>query len=214
MIQHKKKQLIRIARELHDDICNRLALLAFELETSGPKSARMEDVLNQCVEIATDVQALSHKLHSATLDHLGVESAIKGFCSEFSRQHRVNVEFTSENIPKPLPRDISLSLFRVTQEALHNAVKYSGVDKFTVDLRGMVDGIQLEIRDAGAGFQLQRAKLNGGLGLVSMEERVHLVNGVFTIETNVNSGTKILARVPVPIESLGGNRLVFRSISM
>ena len=197
LIEAQEKERRRIARELHDDICQRLALLAFELDTSGPKPAHIVDVQNRCVEIAADVQALSHKLHSATLDHLGLESAIKGFCREFSQQHDVNVEFTSENIPNPLPRDISLSLFRVTQEALHNAVKYSGVDEFTVDLRGTADGILLEIRDAGVGFDLQTAKFNGGLGLVSMQERVHLVKGVFTVETNVNRGTKILARVPL-----------------
>ena len=123
----------------------------------------------------------------------------------------MNVEFTSENIPDPLPGDISLSLFRVTQEALHNAVKYSGVDKFTVDLRGTADSIQLEVRDSGAGFHLQTAKLNGGLGLVSMQERVHLVKGVFTVETSVNRGTKILARVPLPAGPLEGNPFVSSS---
>jgi PAS domain S-box-containing protein len=214
LIEAQEKERRRIARELHDDICQRLALLALELGSSGSRPARMEDVRKRCVDIAADVQALSHKLHSTNLDYLGVEAAIRSFCNEFSQQHHVNVEFTSENIPNPLPRDISLSLFRVTQEALHNAVKYSGVDKFTVDLRGAGDSIQLEIRDAGAGFHLQTAKLNGGLGLVSMQERVHLVKGVFTVETNVNRGTKILARVPLPAGPLEGNPFVSSSVPM
>jgi PAS domain S-box-containing protein len=214
LIEAQEKERRRIARELHDDICQRLALLALELGSSGSKPARMEDARKHCVDIAADVQALSHKLHSTNLDYLGVETAISSFCREFSQQHHVNVEFTSENIPNPLPRDISLSLFRVTQEALHNAVKYSGVDKFTVDLRGTGDSIQLEVGDAGAGFHLQTAKLNGGLGLVSMQERVHLVKGVFTVETNVNLGTKIVARVPVPAGPLEGNPSVSSSVPM
>jgi PAS domain S-box-containing protein len=215
LIEAQEKERRRIARELHDDICQRLALLALELGSSGSsKPARMGDAQKRCVDIAADVQALSHKLHSTNLDYLGVEAAIRSFCHEFSQQHHVNVEFTSENIPNPLPRDISLSLFRVTQEALHNAVKYSGVDKFTVDLRGTWDSIQLEITDAGAGFHLQTAKLNGGLGLVSMQERVHLVKGVFTVETNVNRGTKILARVPLPAGPLEGNPFVSSSVPM
>lgn len=209
LIEAQEKERSRIARELHDDICQRLALLSLELERESPGSggfgtpaqARMEEIRGLCVEIADDVQALSHELHSSKLDYLGVEAAIRSFCHEFSQQHHVNVEFTSKSVPNPLPRDISLSLFRVTQEALHNAVKYSGVDRFTVDLRSVVDNIQLEIKDSGAGFQLQEAKQNGGLGLVSMQERIHLVKGIFTVESRVNSGTTILAHVPFHTET-------------
>ena len=204
LIEAQEKERSRIARELHDDICQRLALLSLELgsesaESSGlsaPALARMEEIRNRCVEIASDVQVLSHELHSSKLDYLGVEAAIRSFCNEFSQQHRVNIEFTSEKVPNPLPRDVSLSLFRVTQEALNNAVKYSGVSQFLVDLRGTEDNIQLEIRDAGVGFDVQEAKQNCGLGLVSMQERVHLVNGTFIVESKVDRGTRVSARVP------------------
>ena len=204
LIEAQEKERRRIARELHDDICQRMALLSLQLgqdswrlsESSGPSHTRILEIQNQCAEIARDIQGLSHRLHSSRLDYLGVESAIRGFCKEFSKQHNVTVDITCENVPNPLPRDISLSLFRVTQEALNNAVKYSGVDRFAVDLRRTAVDIQLEIRDAGAGFQLLEVKQNGGLGLVSMQERIHLVKGAFTVESKLNLGTKILARVP------------------
>jgi signal transduction histidine kinase len=162
--------------------------------------ARIQEIRGHCVEIANDVQALSHRLHSSKLDYLGVEAAIRSFCRELSEQHNVMVDFTCENIPNPLPRDISLSLFRVAQEALHNAVKYSRADRFTVNLLRMEHDIKLEIKDAGAGFQLHDSQQNGGLGLISMKERIHLVKGTFRVESKVNHGTKILARVPFHAE--------------
>ncbi len=204
LIEAQEKERRRIARELHDDICQRMALLSLQLgkdslkfsESGGPSHARILEIQSQCAEIARDIQGLSHQLHSTRLDYLGIESAIRGFCKEFSQQHNVTIDITCENVPNSLPRDISLSLFRVTQEALNNAVKYSGVDRFTVDLRRTAVDIQLEIRDAGAGFQLLEVKQNGGLGLVSMQERIHLVKGAFTVESKLNLGTKIVARVP------------------
>jgi len=212
LIEAQEEERSRIARELHDDICQRIALLSTELGqdnlefsgSSGPTLARIQEIQDHCIEIANDVQALSHKLHSSRLDYLGVEAAIRSFCRELSQQHNVMVNFTCEDVPNPLPRDISVSLFRVTQEALHNALKYSGADRFTVNLLRTEDNLQLEIEDAGAGFQVQNSKQNGGLGLVSMKERIHLVKGTFTIDSKVNHGTKILARVPFHAEVLFG----------
>jgi PAS domain S-box-containing protein len=208
LLEAQEEERSRIARELHDDICQRMALLSMELgqdnlefsESSEPALARIREIQDHCIEIANDVQALSHKLHSSKLDYLGVEAAIRSFCRELSQQHNVMVDFTCEDVPNPLPRDISLSLFRVTQEALHNAVKYSGGDRFTVNLLRTEGDIKLEIKDEGAGFQLQDSQQNGGLGLVSMKERIHLVKGTFTVESKANHGTKISARVPFHAE--------------
>ena len=163
-------------------------------ESLDPK---IEEIRRHCAEIAGDVQALSHKLHSSKLEYLGLAAAIRSFCREFSQQHDVSVQFAEENVPSFLPRDISLSLFRVTQEALQNALKHSGVRQFSVSLRGSANEIQLEVSDHGAGFDVEGAKLDRGLGLVSMQERVHLVHGIFTIESTENGGTKILVRVPL-----------------
>jgi PAS domain S-box-containing protein len=204
LIEAQEKERSRIARELHDDICQRLALLSMELEqanrvssgSSGWPTAKIEEIRQHCAAIAGDVQALSHKLHSSKLEYLGVVPAIRSLCRELSQQYAVSVEFTNENVPDFVPQDISLSLFRVTQEALHNAVKHSDVSIFSVSLKSTAGEIQLEVADRGIGFDVERAKQNRGLGLVSMQERVHLVHGIFSIDSQVSCGTRVFVRVP------------------
>jgi PAS domain S-box-containing protein len=210
LIQAQEQERSRIARELHDDICQRLALLSMELEqanrgsngSSAQRNPKIDEIKQHCGEIAGDVQALSHKLHSSKLEYLGIIAAIRSFCREFCQQHEVSVKFSDENVPGFVPNDISLSLFRVTQEALQNALKYSGVREYSVSLRGAAGEIQLEISDGGAGFDVEQAKRQNGLGLVSMQERVHLVHGIFCIESKVDSGTRIFIRVPFVAEML------------
>jgi PAS domain S-box-containing protein len=211
LIEAQEKERSRIARDLHDDICQRLALLSMEIEqtnrgTDGPPAATkrsLEEIRKQCSEIADDVQSLSHQLHSSKLEYLGVVAAIRGFCSEFSRQHEVSIAFIEKKVPRHLPKDISLCLFRVTQEALHNATKYSGVSQFAVELTATPDDIQLVVSDSGAGFDVEEAKKNRGLGLVSMQERVHLVHGTLAINSTPGKGTTILAAMPLPADSRG-----------
>jgi PAS domain S-box-containing protein len=216
LIEAQEEERTRIARELHDDICQRLALLSMELEqvnrgSNSGRSPKLEEIRRHCAEIAGDVQALSHKLHSSKLEYLGLAAAIRSFCREFSQQHDVSVEFADENVPNFLPRDISLSLFRVTQEALQNALKHSGIGQFSVVLRGSAKEIQLEVSDRGAGFDVEGAKLDRGLGLVSMQERAHLVHGTFTIESSENGGTRILVRVPLADAQLKASSTVSES---
>jgi PAS domain S-box-containing protein len=202
LIEAQEEERSRIARELHDDICQRLALLSMELEqanrgANSGRSPKLDEIRRHCAEIAVDVQALSHKLHSSKLEYLGLAPAIRSYCREFSQQHDVSVQFADENVPNFLPRDISLSLFRVTQEALQNALKHSGTRQFSVVLQSSEKEIQLEISDLGAGFDVEGARLDRGLGLVSMQERAHLVHGTFTIESAEKGGTRILVRVPL-----------------
>jgi PAS domain S-box-containing protein len=216
LIEAQEEERSRIARELHDDICQRLALLSMELEqanrgSNSGRSPKLEEIRRHCAEIAGDVQALSHKLHSSKLEYLGLAAAIRSFCREFSQQHDVSVEFADENVPSFLPRDISLSLFRVTQEGLQNALKHSGVGQFSVSLRGSANEIQLEVSDHGAGFDVEAAKLDRGLGLVSMQERAHLVHGTFTIESSENGGTRILVRVPLADAQLKASSTISES---
>jgi PAS domain S-box-containing protein len=211
LIEAQEKERGRIARDLHDDICQRLALLAMEISLANRSAdvsaeitkQRLREIQTHCSEIAGDVQSLSHQLHSSKLDSLGVVAAIKGFCDEFSRQHEVSINVTGTNVPRELPHDISLCLFRVAQEALHNAVKYSGTNQFTVRALGMMDCVQLLVSDAGSGFDVEAAKRNPGLGLVSMQERVHLVHGTLSVESQPGKGTKILAVVPLVYEDAG-----------
>jgi PAS domain S-box-containing protein len=209
LIEAQEKERSRIARDLHDDICQRLALLSMEIEQTNrgtdasPAATKrsLEEIRRHCSDIAGDVQSLSHQLHSSKLEYLGVAAAIRGFCQEFSGQHDVTIAFTEENVPRHLPKDISLCLFRVTQEAVHNAAKYSGVSQFGVELIATPDNIQLVVSDSGAGFDVEEAKKNRGLGLVSMQERVHLVHGTLAINSTPGRGTTILAAVPLPYES-------------
>jgi PAS domain S-box-containing protein len=218
LIEAQEKERTRIARELHDDICQRLALLSMELATAHRSSngsteamkKSLEQIQNHCSEIAGDVQALSHQLHSSKLDYLGLAAAIRGFCTELSKQHGMSIEFSQKDVPIHLPKNVSLCLFRIAQEALHNAVKYSGTNQFTVRVLGMVDCVQLVISDAGAGFNVEAAKKNHGLGLVSMQERVNLVHGTLSVESQPGKGTKILAIVPLVDEEAGQIKVASR----
>jgi len=209
LIEAQEKERSRIARDLHDDICQRLALLSMEIEQANRvsptsptgTSGNLDEIRKHCSEIASDVQSLSHQLHSSKLDYLGIAAAIRGFCHEFSRQHDVKIDFTDTDVPAQLSKEVSLCLFRVAQEALYNAVKYSGVNQFTVELTATEGEIQLEVSDSGAGFDVEEAKKNRGLGLVSMQERVHLVHGMFSVESKPWEGTRIVAVVPLVQES-------------
>jgi PAS domain S-box-containing protein len=209
LIEAQEKERSRIARELHDDICQKLALLSMELEMSkrgchssgSSMEIRIEEMRQHCSGIANDVQALSHELHSSRLDYLGLTVALQSFCQEITQQHSVNVDFRCENVPDSLPKDIALSLFRIAQEGLHNSLKYSGVDRFSMKLHGGDGRIHLEINDSGVGFNVEAAKGSRGLGLISMQERAYLVNGSFSLESKEGRGTRILVSVPVPVSA-------------
>jgi PAS domain S-box-containing protein len=209
LIEAQEKERTRLARELHDDICQRLAMLSIKIEkaTKGVRRGQnsvadqLEQIWQQCSDLTGDVQALSHELHPSILDNLGLATAVKSFCREVAEQNGVVVEFVTRDIPNSLSREISLSLFRVIQEALHNAVKYSGQKYFEVRLGGGDGAIHLQISDRGVGFDVASIRNNGGLGLVSMAERIYQVNGTFKIDSHPNGGTRILASVPVAAQS-------------
>ena len=204
MIEAHEEERTWIARELHDDVNQRIAILSLELERWGqqlPDSAveihhHLSHARQRLLELARDVQALSHRLHSSKLELLGIAGAAKGFCREFSEQQKVEIDFTHANIPEGVPKEISLCLFRVLQEALQNAVKHSGVRQFVVELQGSEAEIQLTVSDQGVGFDPHEAISRHGLGLISMQERMHLVGGHISIESQPGSGTTIHARVP------------------
>jgi signal transduction histidine kinase len=157
---------------------------------------RLEQLGRQSAEIASDTQSLSHELHSARLDYLGITAAVKGFCREFGQRQNIEIDFKSHDVPASVPSDISLCLFRVVQEALNNSAKHSGAENFAVRLWGTQDEICLSVTDSGAGFDSEAVKESHGLGLVSMEERLELVNGTLHIDSHPNLGTTIYARVP------------------
>jgi signal transduction histidine kinase len=160
----------------------------------------MGAIQERTVEITNDVQTMSHELHSSKLEYLGIVAAMKGFCREFGEQQGVEIDFRSNDLPMHLSPEISLCLFRVLQEALHNGAKHSGVQHFDVQLREDSGGIHLDINDSGRGFDVNTAMHSQGLGLISMRERVRLVNGTITIESRPKSGTSIHVHVPVASE--------------
>ncbi len=204
LIEAQEQERTRIGRELHDDIGQRLALLAVELQrlqkdplVSSRVRGRLGGLYKRTSEIAADTQSLSHELHSARLQYLGITVAMRGFCREFAEQQKVEVDFKANDLPSALSADISLCLFRVLQEALHNSAKHSGAKSFEVRLWGTEDAIQLTVKDPGKGFDRNAAETNQGLGLISMEERLKLVKGTLSIESQPGRGTTIDARVPV-----------------
>jgi len=166
--------------------------------SSPATKKRLEEIRQHCADIASDVQSLSHQLHSSKLDYLGIAAAVRGFCREFSKQHDLVIDFRDNDVPTQMPQNISLCLFRVAQEALHNAVKYSETRHFVVELQATGSEVRLTVSDAGVGFDVEKAKSEQGLGLVSMQERVHLVHGRFHIESAPGAGTRITAIVPLP----------------
>jgi len=203
LIEAHEQERTRIGRDLHDDVVQRLALLSIELEAvqQVPDAAselrtRIEALRDQATEITNDVQLLSHELHSSKLEYLGIVGATKNFCKEFSERQKVEIDFQSHDLPTALPSEVSLSLFRVLQEALRNATKHSGVKRFEVRLWGSMGEIHLTISDLGAGFDTETAMKGTGLGLTSMQERLRLVGGKLSINSQPKGGTTIQARVP------------------
>ena len=200
LIQSQEQERTRIARELHDDINQRLAMLAIELERLriDPQEvrSRLQQLREETIAISSDVQALSHELHSSKLEYLGVVSGMKSWCKEFSERQIMDVDFRSD-VASPLPFEIGLSLFRVLQEALHNAAKHSGTKRVEVQVAEHSNEVHLLVRDSGSGFDLEAAKRGSGLGLTSMQERVRLVNGAITFASKPQEGTTIHARVPL-----------------
>jgi PAS domain S-box-containing protein len=201
LIEAQERERLRISRELHDDIAQRVAMLAIELQQllEDPFEAcgRIAELQKQTAEIAADVHSLSHELHSSKLDFLGLAAATKSFCQEFETKQKVKIDLRTDDLPTALPPDISLCFFRVLQESLRNAAKYSGVRHFEVRLWGASSEIHLTVNDSGVGFDKEEAaKASRGLGLISMEERLKMLNGTFSIDSRPQQGTRVHACAP------------------
>jgi PAS domain S-box-containing protein len=207
LIEAQEKERARIARELHDDINQRIALLAVELEQlqqsnsglDGEVRRRMIVLGQHITEIGIEVQSISHRLHSSKLELLGVVAACRSFCREVAERNKVTVDFAADGGPQAVPQDVSLCVFRILQESLNNAIKHSGTEHFEVRLRGVSDEIQLTVRDCGVGFDAPAALSGHGLGLISMRERASLVKGTIFITSKPMRGTDITLRVPIAV---------------
>jgi len=200
LVEAQEQERARIGRELHDDINQRLALLAVELgqlqDDPSEIQSRVQELVRRVSEISNDVQALSHNLHASKLEYLGVVAGIQSWCKEFSERQKIEIAFQSA-VSSVLAPEIGLTLFRVLQEALHNAIKHSRVKRIEVQLREDAGELHLVISDLGRGFDVKAASQGAGLGLNSMRERVRLVNGTIAIESKPMVGTTIHVRVPL-----------------
>jgi len=203
LIEAQEDERNRIGRELHDDINQRLAMLAVELERlqQDPSEVerRLQEMRKEVADISDDVQALSHDLHSSKLEYLGVVAGIKSWCKEFAERQNASIHFRSD-IESVVPFDIGRTLLRILQEAVHNAIKHSGVKHIDVQLLQKSSEIELIVSDSGIGFDVGDAMKAKGLGLTSMRERARLMNGTTTIESKPMSGTKVWVRVPLGAE--------------
>jgi len=208
LIQAQEQERARIARELHENINQRLALLAIEVgqiqqhASSLPFEvrSRVHELQKQTAEISTDLYSMGYELHSSNLEYLGIVAATGSFCREFAARQAVKIDFCHDYIPQAVSREVSLCLFRILQEALHNAAQHSKAEYFEVKLGCSGNQLQLTVTDRGIGFDAELAMIKGGLGLISMGERVRLVNGTIAIESKLTRGTTIRVRVPLTSE--------------
>jgi PAS domain S-box-containing protein len=216
LIEAHEEEKTRIARELHDDISQRIALLSMQLgilKQSLPASAtdlqqEIGEMDRQLGDLASDIHALSHGLHSAKLELIGLKAAVAGFCKELSNRHGVTIDVHFENIPKTLPPEISLCLYRVLQEALQNVVKHSVSRRAQVSLNGQISTINLTVKDSGHGFDPHEAMRGPGLGLTSMKERLKVVGGQLFIHSQRGHGTTIHAVAPLSLPTKSTNGVV------
>jgi len=207
LINAHEEERTRIARELHDDFSQRMALQGIGLGQLWKKlpaseidvRAKVQELWKRNQEISSDMHSLSHQLHSSKLEHVGLAPALMGLCEELSSKFTIQINFAEHGISSEIPKDVALCLFRIAQESLGNVVKHSRAKQAEVELISTNNGIRLRIVDAGVGFDPALRSGSGGLGLVSMRERLRLVGGGLSVQSAPMRGTEILAAVPLPV---------------
>ena len=193
----------RVARELHDDISQRLALLAIEADTAnargdGSPDRRAAGASPKLHALAADVHAIAQNLHPSRLESLGLAATLRAFCEDVGKQQRVRITCRTVGPQVEVPADIALALFRVAQEAVQNAVRHGGAGVIDVELSGDGQDLALTVADDGRGFAAGSAERAGGLGIAGMRERLRHVRGRLQIDSRPGAGTTVVARVPLP----------------
>ena len=210
LINAQEEERSRIARDLHDDMNQRLGLLAFGLSQlsgklpAGEAKRETQELWQQTSGLSQDVHRLSHELHPATLEQLGLVAAARALCAEFSKKQGVAVYFTEHDVPPHLPEHVPLCLYRILQESLQNIAKHSEASVVKVELDRGLDGVQLRVEDDGIGFDPENHG-QGGLGLLSMRERLRLVGGSIRIDSAPSQGTKVNVWAPINVVESPGN---------
>jgi PAS domain S-box-containing protein len=208
LISAQEEELRRLSRELHDDLTQRLAVLAIEAgklelaldkmpehcSESARASARIKE---QLIRVSEDVHVISRQIHPTILEDLGLVRAIESECASVMRRHPVGITFKKENVPDEIPDDIALCLYRVIQEALRNVTAHSEAKKCEIFLKGDDHALSLTVSDDGMGFDPLEVRRMPGLGLSSMRERVQLIHGEFLIQSQPGKGAVIMVRLPL-----------------
>ena len=203
LVNAQEAECRRVGQELHDCVGQTLAMLTMDLETArqaliglSPEThARLAGISDKLKNLGHDVANLSHRLHSSKLEFLGLAVAVKALSREWAEQYQVQARCECSGVPDDLAPDVSLCLFRILQEALHNVAKHSQATKINIRLDGTTDCLRLTISDNGVGFVQNNARIRPGLGLISMRERLHLIGGRFVITAKPGFGTRIEAIV-------------------
>ncbi len=213
LLMEQEEERKRIARELHDDLNQKIGMLAFEAATlseDAPDSReqireRAGSIHARLKDLADDVRRTAYQLHLPAIEHLGLPAALESYCAEGFRESGVEVRFTYQDLPSPIPEVVGAGIYRITQEALQNVVRHSGAKEAKVELIGSNEDIRLSVTDPGVGFDLEAVRGKGGLGLMSIRERVEILGGKMFIETKPGGGTRLQVWIPVP-QSPGGAR--------
>jgi signal transduction histidine kinase len=205
LIHNQEEERTRVARELHDDLAQRLAVFAIDVgkleqqlvDPSSPVQEGLREMKRDIIKISQDVHNLSRRLHPSILDDLGLIKAVESECAGFSKREGIEVVFNHENIPTVIQRDIALALYRIIQEGLRNISKHACAEHISVSLKGIDHDVLLSVQDDGLGFDPAEARGKPGLGLSSIRERVRLIQGELSIESQPGKGTRITVRVPL-----------------
>ena len=208
LIAAQEEERRRVARELHDDFNQRLAVLSLELEQLGQKIQKplslrqsVKRLQAQAQEIAAEIHRLSYKLHPSKLDHLGLAAALRSLCAELTESGKLKVEFHHTGFPAALDSDVTLCVFRIAQEGLRNCVKHSGAASARVVLSKTRNAVRLVVSDNGCGFNRKTALMEKGLGFISMNERLHVLGGQMNVYSRPLRGTRIEISVPLKLET-------------
>jgi signal transduction histidine kinase len=214
LVTAQEEERAHVARELHDDISQKLAALNLEAESvlreepgrDGRLRSELTRLSHRLRGILGDVEQTAYRLHPSSLDHLGLSVALKAYCADFAKQNGIDTRFTERNLPRAIPPRLGLTIYRVVQEALRNVAKHSGARKAAVSVAGKNGGITLSVKDPGRGFDPARSKKRG-LGLISMEERVRQAEGTFTVKSAPGEGVRIDVRIPLAPRNRSGKAL-------
>ena len=206
LIKAQEGENARIAKELQDNICQKLCLLAVEIQGLTPAfpevtvqaHMRLEELWRYTSEIVDELVQVSHQLHPSTIDLLGLPLAIRGYCREFATRNRIPVECSCTDVlPEKIDKEVAFSFFRILEEALGNVAKHSHASNVSVELIGSSRELLLRVSDNGVGFEFQKTKVATGAGFIRLKERLRSIGGGLAVWSTPTRGTRIEARAPL-----------------